>query len=534
MHSSDYLFRRPILGKLPNSHSTVVKIICTLAFVIMWCSPVIPAETVDTLESRIKATNDRSALAGLYKQLGEQLIAQDKVIEAAEAFSQALSNDREQFSASERVQMAVYLSWADRLKEAAQELRAVLAREPKNLEARIQLARVLSWDGELGLALEEADAVLKESPDNRQALLIKADALQWRGRYPEAIPIYRELTDKYNDFDARIGLSRSLLAVGNRTAALENTAAIKAGNSRQQRELEKLNDAIDRETRPVIDARYNRYSDSDDNRLNRYSLSSNFWIGNHKLGAAFRHTDADDKTRSNRAEDLSFTYYSHLTESAGAGAALGFSQLGDGHTSSFPTGQLRFDTRLFSGTAGANVSRDVLSDTAELIENRIRMTTVGLYLSQALTNRFSLYAGYNYKDFSDGNHANDLQLISQYSIYLTPRITVGHRFRLLDFQKQSGSGYFDPNNYIANRAFASIYLEHRLFYTYLEGYLGYETFRRNRVASDNFIHGGSGSVGIKPIANLAVEVNVEGGNFAAGSASGFSYFIIGPRVLFRF
>ena len=59
-------------------------------------------------------------------------------------------------------------------------------------------------------------------------------------------------------------------------------------------------------------------------------------------------------------------------------------------------------------------------------------------------------------------------------------------------------------------------------------------FRRNRVASDNFIHGGSGSVGIKPIANLAVEVNVEGGNFAAGSVSGFSYFNIGPRILYRF
>jgi hypothetical protein len=48
------------------------------------------------------------------------------------------------------------------------------------------------------------------------------------------------------------------------------------------------------------------------------------------------------------------------------------------------------------------------------------------------------------------------------------------------------------------------------------------------------VHGGSGSVGVKPVTNLAVELNVEGGNFAAGSASGFSYFIIGPRILYRF
>jgi hypothetical protein len=51
------------------------------------------------------------------------------------------------------------------------------------------------------------------------------------------------------------------------------------------------------------------------------------------------------------------------------------------------------------------------------------------------------------------------------------------------------------------------------------------TFRRNGVATNNLIHGGSGSLGVKPTTNLAIEVNAEGGNFAAGSVSGFSYFI---------
>jgi hypothetical protein len=68
----------------------------------------------------------------------------------------------------------------------------------------------------------------------------------------------------------------------------------------------------------------------------------------------------------------------------------------------------------------------------------------------------------------------------------------------------------------------------------LEGYVGYETFRDNGVASDNLIHGGSGSLGVKPTTNLAIEVNAEGGNFAAGSVSGFNYFIIGPRLSYRF
>jgi hypothetical protein len=162
------------------------------------------------------------------------------------------------------------------------------------------------------------------------------------------------------------------------------------------------------------------------------------------------------------------------------------------------------------------------------------MTVGSFNRQQNLTERLSVQGRYNYKSLSDGNHANELQLATQYSVYLKPRVVIGHRFRLLDFEKQTGSGYFDPNNYIANRGFTSLYFDTRTYYAYLEGYLGYETFRRNGIASDNFIHGGSGSIGIKPLENLSLEINVEGGNFAAGSASGFSYFNVGPRVLYRF
>jgi tetratricopeptide (TPR) repeat protein len=283
----------------------------------MSCSPILAAESadsVDALQSRIKSTSDRSTLARLHKQLGDQYITQDRIAEAAEAYGGALEGDPDQFSSAERVQMAIYLSWADKLKPSERELRAVLAREPKHQEARTHLARVLSWQGELSEAIEEADNVLKEHPKDREALLIKADALQWRGNYSEAIPLYRQLAANDN-FDARVGLSRSLLATGNRTGSVEIISSLKPGNARQERELIKLRESIDQETRPSLDARYNYFSDSDDNRLNRYSLSSNFSIGNQKLGVTFRHTDAEDETRDNRAEDLSFRVYTNPTES---------------------------------------------------------------------------------------------------------------------------------------------------------------------------------------------------------------------------
>ena len=533
MIGADYLRKYPPFPA-PKLTPPALSVFLLVLLSLFYSAPVFCAEPVNSLESRIRSTKDPAEQAKLYKELGEQYVSQDRLDAASDAFGKALSLGRERFSLTERIRMAIYLSWADRLNDSAQELRLVLSTDPKNIGARTHLARVLSWSGELTEAVSQAEMVLKDAPDHQEAQLVKANALQWQGRYSEAIPIYNKILGTESDFDARIGLTYSFLATGQRTAAEKNLNLLKPANPRQEREIKKLAESVDRETKPKIDFRYNFYSDSDDNRLDRYFLLSDFWLGNHLFGLNFRHTDARDKTRDNRAEDLSFRVYSHLTDQMAVGASLGFTQLGNRHTSNFPIGQFRLDARLFRGTVGANVTREVLSDTAELIENRIRMTNVGLYLSQPVTDRFSIYGGYGYKDFSDGNHANDLQLVSQYAIYLSPRITIGHRFRFLDFLKQSRSGFFDPNNYVSNRAFASIYFEGATYYTYLEGYLGHQTFRRNGIASDDFVHGGAGSVGIKPIPNLAVEVNVEGGNFAAGSASGFTYFIVGPRILFRF
>jgi thioredoxin-like negative regulator of GroEL len=495
--------------------------------------PYLAAQSAEDSQKTTQSTADKSSQAKQYKEQGEQFISQDKTGEAAEAFSKALSLGRESFSPMERVRMATYLSWADRLQEAEKELELVLAADPKNIAARTHLARVLGWSGELTESIAQAEMVLKEAPDDQDALLVKADSLRWQGREREALPIYQKLLQRGDNFDARVGLSYCLLATGKRTAAQEETRSLKSLNAHQERELRKLTEAIGQETNPKVDIRYNYYTDSDGNRLNRYSLLSGLWLGDQRLETIFRHTDANNKVH-NRAEDLSFKIYSHLTDSIVAGAAVGFTQLGDGNPSNFPTGQLLVDAKLFSGNVGAHVTREVLSDTAELIHNGIRMTSAGLYVSQPLTDRFSLYGGYNYKDFSDGNHAHDLQLTSQYAIYLNPRITLGHRFRYLDFLEQSHSGYFDPNNYVANRAFVSFYIERPIYYTYLEGFLGHQRFRRNFAVSNDFIHGGTGSIGIKPLPNLALEVNAEGGNFAAGSAAGFTYFIIGPRLLYRF
>ena len=213
-----------MLANLARKNS--LKLASTITVALLLLLPnLVSAQTVDDLQQAIRSTSDRPAQAKLYKRLGDLLVEQDNVEQAADAFSRALSAGRESFSPNERVQMAVYLSWADRLNESKDELERLLTQDPKNIPARTHLARVLSWSGELSAALTQADMVLRDAPDHKEALLVKADALQWQGRYGEAIPIYQKIVARDGDFDARVGLSRSMLAVGNRTAALENLNA---------------------------------------------------------------------------------------------------------------------------------------------------------------------------------------------------------------------------------------------------------------------------------------------------------------------
>ena len=521
-------------------------------------SPASAAESSEKLKQAIASTTDPIEAARLRKQLGDQLVAQDDLQTAADEYIKALDLRREAFSSAERVRMAVYLSWADRLARSKDELNAVLAAAPDNLEARVHLARVLSWNGELSGAIHEADRVLEKSPENRDALLIKADALQWQGKLNQSIPIYRSLVEKNDDFDSRIGLSNAYLAAGNRTAAEESRRLLQTpANAQQKRRLARLVDDLEATARPKLDWRYSYYNDSDENLLNRYSIASSFWVGNFDLGMSFRHTQAwgnrcalqppalgdcrlgnDTGTRRRirnaRAEDLNLKLYTHPTELFGLGGGIGFGQVADGGTSTFPTGHLKVDAKVWNGSAGASFSREVFSDTAELIKNKIRSSVAGFYLSQSFTDRLSFWGGYNYKSYSDHNHAHDAQSELKYFVYLNPKIAVGHRFRFLDFKSQSRSGFFDPDDYVSNRFFSSLYVERDFFYLYADAFVGHQSFERNGVASKDFIKGGSASIGLKPSRSLAVELSVEGGDFAAASAAGFNYFLIGPRIVYRF
>ncbi len=478
----------------------------------------------------IEESKENLAKAALVKELGDLFASRGDFENAGKEYVRALSLSRN-FSENDRLQMATRMSWGKRFDEAIAELRRLLADNSKNLMARIQLARALSWSGRLQESLQEADRVLATSPDHKDALLVRANALRWQGHLEKAILIYLKILDKEEDFDSRLGLTYAYLSAGNRRAAKESRRLLKPQYPYQDKDLKQLDFAMGRAINPNFGAGYSYYSDSDDNRAHRYFLAGGFWLENWKFDFNYRHAEAKDNAREGRAEDFSLKSYSKVTPSFGIGGGLGLVQFKHNTNADYITWNLRADANFWNGAAGLAFAVEGFTYTAQLIENEIRVSNLTLTRSQRITDRVSFFGAYSYRDYSDDNRAHDFLLSPIYTLYLkNPRINLGYRFRYLNFNRQSGSGYFDPNDFMANQIFISLNFEHDTFYFYLEPYGGYQSFRRYGDNNTGFFGGGSGVFGLNLSKNVLVEANAEGGNYALGAAAGFNYYLVGLRL----
>ena len=493
-----------------------------------------PDNVVESYRQRIQAAESGKEKARLHKELGDVFSSRGDIPNAGEEYAKALSLDRG-FSRDDRLQMARHLSWSDRIDDAIRELDAILAEDPGNIDARNHLARCLSWKGKLGRALEETEKVLAKSPDNRDALLVKANSLKWAGNKNAALSIYKGLLQKQEDFDTRLGLSQAYLSDGFLRGAREGAGLLKPVYPYQETEARNLQAEIKRATRPVLDLTSGYYDDSDDNQLYRYGLTAGFWAMNGKIDLGYRHTDAEDSSRNTRNEDLSVNAYARVTERIGLGGGIGINQAGDGDSALSLEGRLRADANLGQGKVGASAAREVFAETAQLIENRIRYTNLSSYFEYPLPYRFTFRVKYAYKDYSDDNRSNDWEGSLAHTFdRKNPVIALGYRARYLDFHRETGSGYFDPSDFLSHLGFLAFSYEHARWYTNLEPFYGHQSFKRQGVDHNDWIWGGNGTIGIRFGANISLEGNGEGGNYAVGTAAGFRYYLAGLRLRIAF
>jgi len=489
------------------------------------------AGTRETSPQAISGAKDGTEEAVRRKKLGDQYAAQEDYSRAADEYLTALSIAPSAFTRQERLQMAIAISWADRLDAAAAVLRAILAEDPEDRDARIHLAKVLSWSNNLQEAEAEADQILKRYPENQDALLVKANTVRWRGDAQASIPLYEKALAQGENFDAQIGLAYAYLDAGEKGRAKEISAPLKPAYPYQEKDLARFADSLCG-TRPSrAGVQYSHYEDSDHNRVNRTTLFFGLWAGAWDTELSYRLTEATDPLRRANADDLWLSARSRQgrfdTE-----AAAGVTRTARG---SLATGQARAETTEGRMSFGASAAREALTDTAQLIENRIVRTSAAISLAEALSPRLTLSGRYAHAGFSDSNSSDDLWLNARYAVKIaSPSIATGYRFRYWDFRRQSGGGYFDPENFTSHQLFVSFYGEKNGFSVRFDPYGGYQSYLRSGIHTRGLYFGLPGAVGWAMKKCTALEINFEGGNYAGGTVAGYNYYQVGARLTVYF
>ena len=517
-----------------------VKLVFLTAFLVCLWSGAVLAESpqaangpdsVDAYQQAIAAARDGREQALVHKKLGDLFSSREEYGKAADEFIRALSLAPQAFSEQERLTMAITISWAGKYDDATKALRSILSENPENKDARIHLAKVLSWSSNLSEAMAEADIVLKDHPDNQDALLVKANALRWRGDARASIPVYEKALAQGDAFDVRMGLAYAYLETGQKERAQETGRTLKPLHDYQKKELTRFSDALCGVRAVHADIQYSYYRDSDDNQVNRYTLLSGFWIRDWETALSYRLTEAKDLLGRETAKDL----WVRANTREGRFGANGGAGINSTNAGSIFIGQISADANMGKWTIGAGTSREALTDTALLIRNRIVRTGGIINLSQTASSRLAFSESYARAGYSDDNESDDLQIGTRYSVMLSPvSAATGYRFRYLNFRRQSGGGYFDPDHFSSHQFFVSVSREMDGYYAALESYIGYQSFVRYGETTRGIIAGFSGAAGWRLKKCTSFELTAEGGNDASGTAAGFNYYQIGFRFIAYF
>jgi Tfp pilus assembly protein PilF len=116
-----------------------------------------------------------------------------------------------------------------RREEGLAALRYRLADSPRDLGARRNFALALIQDGRPAEAIKELEIVLKIQPDWAPALDTLGQAYLMEGRVDPAMAAFRRaVAASPRDPIAHLGLARAHLAAGDRVAARERFAILKA------------------------------------------------------------------------------------------------------------------------------------------------------------------------------------------------------------------------------------------------------------------------------------------------------------------
>lgn len=478
-----------------------------------------------------ESIENNTTLAQMHKKMGDDFFTKNELSMAAEEYIKAL-NYSKQFTEEELLTIAKRISWGGRMHEAENVLIYLLQMNPKNNDAKLHLARVISWQGRQLEAIEITETFLKTDPNNLDAFLIKANALRFMGKTDHAVELYEKILSQREDFDTRIGMIYSYVTLEISSEIEKIEKLLKPIYPYQEKDIRELQSFKKSVLNPNIITGYTFYHDTDKNKVHTLKLGFQSFIDDYKIKATYLFKKATDETKSIEANEITFGVSKRIGISTKLYANAGVSQ---SKNSSTFIGNIGGNYLIGNGEIDLSLSRTVMADTAELLENTIKMNSFNFSVQQIITDRLSFSANYNYRWYSDSNKSQFIQIIPKYKIFfVNPTLSIGYRGIYLNFNEHKRNGYFDPKDYFSHQILFTIYHEFSNTTFYFEPYIGYQSYKRYGIKHNDLIGGAVGTLGIKISNNLNIEISAEGGNYAVNTAAGWKYYQIGFMLKYVF
>jgi tetratricopeptide (TPR) repeat protein len=475
------------------------------------------------------------------KREADRLIANDKIDEALKQYEKALKSDPNVLSVPEKIQLARYYSWVDKLDEGIALLQQLNKEVPDNSEVKTLLARFLSWKNNTNEAMRLSDEVLLKDPLNTEALHVKADLLAWNANASASLAYYDKALESGDNFDVRLGYAYAQLSVGALDKAISERAKLVPRFPYQRINLAKLDTAIEKGKKgelPTVVSRdsadlpyLSYYHDSDGNIVKTIRTTYNFNLDRFSGDVSYRHGEATNGTISNRFDTINANAGTALYSSLRAHAGIGYVIDRSNSTNNITTGHAGVNYYQGEWEAGGVLFREALLDTAQLIHNGISMNGAEVYLTKTLEGNNIVYGSYAHRSYSDDNDADDARVGIKHILEgSNPRIAVGYTLRYLEFERQSLGGYFDPDNFISHQLYATLEYKDGKSTYFIDPYAGFQSFERYNQSSNDFYGGGSARWRYQWTPQMYSEMSGEAGNYALEQAAGYNYYMVGARL----
>jgi pentatricopeptide repeat protein len=484
-------------------------------------------------------------------------------------------------------------SWDGALDLAAEHYRRAVEIAPDDFDARLGLARVLAWSKDYAGSIDAYRTLRAGHPDDPRVLLGLGQALSWAGRFDAADAVFHEMEEKKiepiqahagrarlrgwqgrldeaaqfwrdvlraepGNLDARIGLGWV-----NHWKGLDRTAREQAGNivldHPESKDAQELRSAIQTGLRPYAEAEAFRSSDTDSNQVEGATAAFSFKAEPQTtVRIAYSTWDAEFRCQDpafcsapglvvgseihTRAQGLSAAVTSRVVSPITFNAHLGAvrEETFDGRSRAFYTlggfMRLQVGPRFAVGTSGG---RDVLVDTAPLIDRGIRVDEANGRVELLFRSAWTLTGTGGLASYSDGNARKTAgAALAWHAARAHPRVSAVFDARWRAFNDDRDNGYFDPLRYASELLTVAISDEHRdgRFYWRLEGTYGRQAFTLGAAEPrDDTVQGGTALAGVNFAAGrAALEASYTHSDYALNVANGFTYSRSGFFFRYRF